>query len=175
MTQNYESCRFHHPSLENMRVIHLCNKGDTLSGPFEETNAQICASCNRYKNRYIQFPIEINEIKPHPIEPTLYQNYIGKLCAVRPCRSDMDEKTYIGIFLGETVTEIHTIYHEDTKVLEQIPIYNPAILIPELNTIIHGYESWWHIIENDTELITITDDIIQNQWYMKFLTPKDES
>ena len=53
---------------------------------------------------------------------------------------------------------------------------NPAIYVFDLQRIIFGAESWWSIIENQEELKDITDDDINNQWYVKALKAmhKDE-
>ena len=46
---------------------------------------------------------------------------------------------------------------------------NPAIYVFDLQRIIFGAESWWGIIENPEELKDITDDDINNIWYVKAL------
>ena len=48
---------------------------------------------------------------------------------------------------------------------------NPAIFVPELKKIIYGCESWWGTINNQDDLsdLNISDDDIQNTWYVKLL------
>jgi len=51
---------------------------------------------------------------------------------------------------------------------------NPAIFVFDLNEIIFGYESWWGVIESEKQLKEITNDVIDNVWYVKALKQIDE-
>jgi hypothetical protein len=44
---------------------------------------------------------------------------------------------------------------------------NPAIYVPELRKIIFGCGSWWSEIESPDEIKDITDDDIENCWYVR--------
>lgn len=48
---------------------------------------------------------------------------------------------------------------------------NPCILIPELNRIVFGAESWWSKIDESeiSNISEISDSCISNQWYIKLL------
>ena len=48
-------------------------------------------------------------------------------------------------------------------------MHNPAIYVPELGKVIYGMESWWHAIKDEKELKDITDNDIDNVWYVKAL------
>ena len=167
-----DSCRHHHVSLDNRNIIHICNQGDTLSGPLQDIGkGECCNTCERYKSLYIEYPIQVDKINTTPIEPSpLYAEYIGKPCAVRLCRDDNDATTYIGIFLGELPYEMMISYQEDSKELHQYPAYNPAILIPEKKEIVWGYESWWKIINSPEDFTEISAADIQSQWYVQMWT-----
>jgi hypothetical protein len=66
---------------------------------------------------------------------------------------------------------IRASHNPDTKELNLSYHSNPAIFVFELNKIVFGAESWWGVIENEDELkkIKITQDDIDNVWYVKAL------
>jgi hypothetical protein len=71
--------------------------------------------------------------------------------------------------LGEIGIQHNVFYNPEEK---QLAVYfgsNPAIFVPDLNKVIFGYESWWGEIKSPEELREITDDDIQNVWYVKAL------
>ena len=56
------------------------------------------------------------------------------------------------------------------EILLQMTEYtNPAIYVPVLDKIIWGYGSWWGPIKSEEHLKQITDEDIQNIWYVKAL------
>lgn len=125
-----------------------------------------CNSCPMFKSRFIEYPIQVNEIKQNPIEYNngLHASYIGKPVAVR-----VEDKTYLGIFIGDLPTHTHLAYLAQNGRLSVSVIDNPAVFVPELNRIVFGYESWWKILESEEDFKDITDDIINNTWYVKML------
>ena len=94
----------------------------------------------------------------------------GTPVKIRSCRPEHGDKTYFGIFLGDMATSIgHSIKGE--TLTASFSGMNPAIFVPELNTIIMGCESWWGEIKSEEEMSKlITDDTIKNVWYVKALT-----
>ena len=92
----------------------------------------------------------------------------GVIVAVRPVG---DEKTYLGVFLCDLALDMHAEYDERTGTLDvrDSPNGNPMILIPELKKIIFGRESWWGPIKDENHLRKITDDSINDLWYVKLL------
>ena len=44
------------------------------------------------------------------------------------------------------------------------------MFVPELNKIIYGAESWWSIIKSSDDISDITNNEINNQWYMQLLS-----
>jgi hypothetical protein len=93
----------------------------------------------------------------------------GDAVKVRSCKKEHGDKTYFGIYIGDVALSIsHSI--EKGVVTASHSFYNPAIFIPELNEIVYGVESYWSKIESEEELAkAITDDTIQNVWYVKAL------
>ena len=73
------------------------------------------------------------------------------------------------MYLGELPISTHISHNSDTKELNVSFSNNPAIFVFELNTIIYGCESFWGIIESEDDLKEITDDDIDNVWYIKAL------
>ena len=67
------------------------------------------------------------------------------------CKGKYNEKTYIGIYIGDLPIQILTSYKESTGQLINSTMNNPAIFVPELKKIIYGCESWWKIIRSVDE------------------------
>lgn len=89
----------------------------------------------------------------------------GSWVSIRPC-SPEENKTYLGIFLGYVATGIHG--EEDGEVITlEFSGYNPAIYVPELDRIVFGYESFWGEIKSQEDLKEITDQDIENVWYVQ--------
>lgn len=92
---------------------------------------------------------------------------------IRSCKKEHGDKTYFGILLGDIANSIISEIDDNGNITISHSLYNPAIFVPELNDIIYGYESWWSKIKNKEELNEyITNDTINNIWYMKLLNEK---
>ena len=119
-----------------------------------------------YDCRYIEYPLKItNGIS---VEDFDYSNKkISKLVKVKYCK---DKKTYLGLYLGELPTQISVSHIKDKSTLEIMPsMCNPAILVPKLGKIIFGYESFWSFIKTEDDFEDITEDEIENVWYVQAL------
>ena len=127
-----------------------------------------CEKCEKYKSRYIEYPIEVSKINS---ETRNYwkDNDCGQIVKIRPCGKEYGDRTYLGILLGDLPLTNYISYQEETKELNVSVSCNPAIFVPELKKIIFGMESWWGRIENADELKEITNDDIDNVWYVKLL------
>ncbi|MCX9074190.1 MAG: hypothetical protein OIN88_05955 [Candidatus Methanoperedens sp.] len=86
--------------------------------------------------------------------------------AVRPVD---DEKTYIGILIGEATLSGGGLYNIEEQEIFVSHILNPVIFIPDLMRVVLGIESWWVVIKKPKDLKKITDADIQNVWYAKAL------
>lgn len=134
----------------------------------EATNEEKCEACELFKSRYIEFPINVTEIEDKFQE---WLNYSRKLCLVkvRPCAKEYNNKTYVGILLGDLPISLHISYDEKSGKLSVSPHQNPAIFVPDIGKIIFGCESWWSKINDMDEVKDITDEDIDNVWYVKLL------
>lgn len=97
----------------------------------------------------------------------------GCLVSVRPCGEKYKDKTYLGFYLGDFALGFSGKYEGDALVLSHSS-HNPAIFIPEVREIVYGCESWWSEIESEEQLRQITDDDIDNVWYVKALKEINE-
>ena len=114
--------------------------------------------------------------KPVPVEKVFAAAAIGlgrrdepgRWVRVRPCG---DEKTYLGILLGNLPTKEPPIvgYHPGEKELSVVLQTNPCIFVPDLGSCVWGYESWWGVVESPDDLRQITDASIGNVWYVQAL------
>ena len=121
---------------------------------------------------YIQYPIEVSKINTENFtnKSHSYQNSeIGKFVKIAPCAEEYKGKTYLGLYLGELPIGPHITHNSDTKELCISTTKNPAIFVFDLNKIVYGMESFWEIIECEEQLKEITNEDIQNIWYMKAL------
>ncbi|AOY77210.1 hypothetical protein [Clostridium formicaceticum] len=131
--------------------------------------------CDNYKSIYIEYPIEVSKINANADKIGLRDNRIGEFVKIRPCGKEYQNKTYLGLYLGDLPIG-HSISHNpETKELNVSFNTNPAIFVFDLNKIVYGMESWWGIINNENDLKEITDNDIDNVWYIKALKQLNES
>lgn len=141
-----------------------------------ETNEQKCEDCKLFESRYIEYPITVTNIATEKIEynKDTYNGEMGMLVAVRPCSDNEEKKTYIGFFIGNLPLCITAEFNKKTGVLTQYTFTNPAIYVPELEKIIFGCDSWWYRIESEDQLRQISDEAINNVWYVKAIKKLSE-
>lgn len=164
-------CQYHYPELDG---THLCIYGaygaKTIGdiGEFKkDTDKETCENCELFKSKYIEYPVMVNDIKYKDIAP---YNVKPSLAKVRLCE---DDKTYLGIYLGEFPHFPHSSLSED-GILTFGAACNPCIYVPELEKVVWGSESWWSKIDDASELKDITDEDIENTWYVKLLRAMQE-
>lgn len=167
--EKFTSCRYSDGVLEGNKLVHLCSKKE------DPISDDICENCTEYKPWCIIYPITVSKINNKSIRDE-YQLYKpGALCAVKPCD---DDKTYLGLLLGELPTSIYSEYDVKTQELTNGVLLNPAIYVFELKKIVYGCESWWTRIKSEEDFHQITDKDIENTWYVKLLremqTRKDD-
>jgi hypothetical protein len=122
----------------------------------------------------MQYPIKVSKIVAAPDCPVLVQKRFrcstGQMISVRPCSGEGEGKTFLGIYLGDIATTTGCQFHKSEGILELSPSgHNPAMLIPDLDRIVFGFESWWTPITSEEQLREITDEDISNTWYVKAL------
>lgn len=160
-----QKCVWSYPEFTGAKEVYyecLC------SGEGKKIVETDCENCANYRCRYIEYPLTIQSLNLKKIENG-EKSQVGKLCKIRPCKENSEKGTYLGIFLGRLPIYLHASFDENTGELACSTIDNPAIYVPELQEIIYGMESWWQFIGGEGELEEITDEDIENQWYVKLL------
>lgn len=139
-----ERCKYSHPHFKNNSIEYHC----VVDG-WEDDKVRICKkgeceSCQKFKSKYIEYPITVHEIENKPIDTSGLGHEEGSLVAIRPCAK-----------INSTMN-------------------NPAIFVPELKKIIYGCESWWKTIRSVDEFSKISNEDINNTWYVKLLQSMDQ-
>lgn len=132
-----------------------------------KTDEARCEACEKYKSKYIEYPITVDYIDVKPIKYDSWHCKTGDLVAVRPCDEKYGKKTYLGYYLGELPKTIWPTFNSKDGVLSIGTTGNPAMFVPELGEIIWGCGSWWHKVKSEKELHDITDKDINDTWYVK--------
>jgi hypothetical protein len=124
----------------------------------------------------IQYPIEVSGIDwpDRPAVVTGFSAKVGDYVAVRSCKEEHGDQTYLGIFLGDGPQGLYVNHDPETKRLKITYGHNPMMYVPELKEIIWGCGSWWHKIDKPEDLKQITDQRIENVWYVKALKELDK-
>lgn len=153
----------------NAKEIKSHCKRNGLNDIEHDITEEQCENCPHFKSRFIEYPISVTEIDVKEFDgKLLYHGNVGKLAKIRPCGEEYGGKTYLGIFLGDIPNSPLISHNSETGVLQIRPYCNPAIFVPDLKKIIFGCESWWSVIEDEKDLDKkITDELIQNQWYVR--------
>lgn len=128
----------------------------------------------------MEYPIEVTGIKfkeRDVLEPKcLFGGECGDMVAVRPCGDEYEGKTFLGVLLGAIAISQGASFNKETGELEVYQaMHNPAIFIPDRNAVVYGCGSWWGRIEREEQLQDITDNDIENVWYVKALKQLEES
>lgn len=128
----------------------------------------------------IQFPITVNAIEfdehtrdaHHP--KLLFGGQCGDFVAVRPCGDRYAGKTFLGVLIGETALSLGVRWKEERNALVVArSMYNPMIYVPDLREVVWGCGSWWGKIRDKDHLRSITDEDINNVWYVQALKALD--
>jgi len=93
----------------------------------------------------------------------------GKMVRIRPCAKECEDKTYLGILIGEIASSSKMRILDKDTIQVDFCRHNPAIFVPKLGKVIFGYESWWGVIKTEDDLKSITNKNIQDVWYVKML------
>lgn len=94
----------------------------------------------------------------------------GSFVAIRSCKDGHGDKTRLGLLIGFVPIDAGVAHHKNTNRLEfYVSGDNPAIYVFDLNEVVLGRESWWGPIESEAQLREISNDDIQNVWYVKAL------
>lgn len=169
-SEKQKNCLYALPYTGDDFAHTYCLNGKTL-GKIDD-NCEVCnedcEKCQKYKSRYIEYPIQVNRIEFEKPDRRVSKR-AGKFVKVRPCNEKYGGKTYLGMFLGEQQASIHVFFDDENGILKVNPITNPAIYVFELREVIFGMESWWSIVDNPNDIKDITEQDIDNVWYVQLL------
>ena len=161
-------CRYCHPSIRNLGEWHCVVDGwedDKVRAVTEEE----CENCDKFDSRYIEYPLTINGIESAEIDTRCIGHKCGCLCEIKPCGKEYEGKSYMGFYIGDLPIAITSSFDRTTGILKNATMNNPAIFVPELKKIIYGCESWWREIDSLEDFKGISEDDINNTWYVKLL------
>jgi hypothetical protein len=120
-----------------------------------------------------KFPMTVNAIEYTDKEPYSVRGLFvkcGDFVSVRPCDPKFENKTFLGIMIGDLALGLGYSFNPDTGVLKILRhMDNPMIFIPDVNEVVFGCGSWWGRIRKPEDLQQITDADIDNIWYVKAL------
>lgn len=118
-----------------------------------------------------KFPLTINGIRVGNFnrQSVFNTSDVGQWVSIRPVADEYNNKTFLGIYIGDLPIRAFCVLDKETNELLVESDPNPAIYVPDLNKVIFGYESWWDEIKSPEDLKEITDQDIENIWYVKAL------
>ena len=123
----------------------------------------------------MEYPITVTDITSGEKTPLFgdgWRDLAGRFVSVRPVKSiDPDEKTYLGLYIGDINFSWTASHNKETGVLtiDRGDYGNPAIYVFDLKRVVMGYESWWGVIRSEDQLEQITNADINDIWYVKAL------
>jgi hypothetical protein len=124
---------------------------------------------------HVNFPVTVQNLN-RTVQRVTSDAGIGTLVRVRPATDDPNERTHLGIYLGDMIFDVTVAYSAKSSEMFVSDQRNPAIFVPKLRKIVWGIESWWSAIKTPEEVEKqITDDDIANIPYVKVLKELLES
>ncbi|WP_422383298.1 hypothetical protein [Roseibium album] len=121
----------------------------------------------------IEYPITVDNITNDSVDvirKPLLGGETGDFVSIRPCGEEYEDKTFLGVLLGDIARTAGGHFDPETGTIHIYPsFHNPAIFVPELRQIIFGSQSWWGRISSPDDLKQITDADIDNVWYVQAL------
>ena len=127
-----------------------------------------CEACECYKSRYIEYPIQVNAIETEKLEGMMMYASGCPVC-IKPCAEEYKGKSYLGLYLEDLPMMNSISYDEEKQSLKVGTVHNPAIYVFALKKIIFGAESWWCKINSPEDVKGISEEEIDNTWYVKLL------
>lgn len=165
-TERQKNCSYSFPYMgENFDKVYCSKK---VEDDIVAVSGEECESCIQFKNKHIQYPIEVNKIEYEPFE-SWNQYEPGTPVRIMPCTKEHKWKTYLGIYLGNLPTQNYVSYERKNKQLDICTMNNPAIFVFALKKIIYGCESYWSVIDDPNDFNDITKETLDNVWYVQLL------
>ena len=142
----------------------------TLNEIIAELATEMEAEQKRIDEQAIPMPEEIKRLYMGVAAlPKLTPGMTGvKQGALVKVRIASEEQTRVGIMLGDLPMGASVSAADDILLVRE-GSRNPCIWVPELNQLVFGAESWWGEIKSLEELRDITDEDIENLWYVQAL------
>lgn len=168
-SEKQKKCRYAHRYFGKNRNETHCVKEGRENDKVKTVSNHDCDNCDKYKSKYIEYPLTIKGIENKKMDTTGISHDIGCFVEIKPCNEKYENKTFLGIYLGNLPIQIISRFNNKTEILENSCLTNPAIFVPELKEIIYGCESYWREIENIQDFKDITEEDINNTWYIQLL------
>lgn len=169
-------CRYAHPSFLNdyTNPEFHCVADGWKDDKVKVCTEEMCEACEKFDSRYIEYPLTIEGIESETIDTTGIGHECGCLVEIKPCGEEYADKSYLGIYIGDLPIQITSSFDPTTKVLKNSTMNNPAIFVPELRKIVYGCESWWREIKSLEDFKGISEEEIENTWYVQLLKAMGE-
>ena len=122
--------------------------------------------CEDFDSCYLQFPIQVDHIEVARQIPSEQLKHAQLVCV----RLAGDYQTHLGFLLdyfGNLGPEVTVSYTKEDKALKVFTYGTPIMFVPALGRVVYGSECWWTRITSEEELREITDEDIDNCWYVK--------
>lgn len=171
--ERQQKCRFAFPYLgpnhnqTYCRYDRINNPENAKEGESYVTNED-CDKCPYYKSKYIEYPIKVNKINYDEFHFDK-RRHETMFVAITPCAKEYENKTFLGLYLGDLPCSPTASYNEKCNELTVKAMHNPAIYVFELGKIIFGMQSWWKPLKSLDEFAAITKEDIESQPYMQAL------
>jgi hypothetical protein len=129
----------------------------------------------RHLEKPEDWPVTVSSVKLTGAHSPLGRDrhQVGSWVATRPVSDNPENKTYLGIYLGElplySGTTSCAIDDRNNAMLVSGFLSNPAMYVPDLKRIVWGCGSWWTEINSPEGLRQISDTDIENVWYVQAL------
>lgn len=164
-----QRCMYCHRYMGKNHNESHCVVGGWEDEQIKIVNEEICENCDKFESKYIEYPLTINGIENDKIDFFGLGHTCGELCEIKPCGDEYNNKSYLGIYLGDLPINIYSTYNKESGILKNSTMNNPAIFVPKLKKIIFGCESWWRTIKSIDDFKGISEEDINNVWYVKLL------
>lgn len=89
--------------------------------------------------------------------------------------NDGEEGTHLGVSIGDGPLSVSVRVSPDGVAEVSPAMHNPAFWVPALGRVVYGCESWWGQIKSPDDLKDITDQDIENVWYVQALKSLEET
>ena len=99
-----ERCKYSHPHFKNNSIEYHCVVDGWEDDKVRICKNEECESCQKFKSKYIEYPITVHEIENKPIDTSGLGHEEGSLVAIRPCAKE-DNTWYVKLLQSLDHTE----------------------------------------------------------------------